>query len=193
MRKEVFSEVVYSKNVIEFVTVANEFCSFVESVYDFSRRDFLSKLQKLFALLYLKAALLPEPDSKFLEEAAEKFVSEDDYNFILDKLTIKLGAFDAYQEIYDSSFHSSQIPIEASIAENITDVYQDLKDFILNYRIGTIEVMNDALRECRLNFEEYWGQRLVNGLRVIHHLLYGNINLDEENETPGRSVQRASQ
>ena len=180
MQKEVFSEVVYSKNVIEFVTVANEYCSFVEAVDDFSRKDFLSRIQKLFPLIYLKASLLPEPDSELPDEVSEKFVSEDDYNFILNKLTVKLGEFDAYQEIYDSSFQYSQIPIEGSIAENITDIYQDLKDFILCYRIGTIEVMNDALRECSTNFEEYWGQRLVNGLRAIHYLLYSNTNLDEE-------------
>ena len=32
MSKEPFSEVVYSKNVIEFATVANEYCSFIEAV-----------------------------------------------------------------------------------------------------------------------------------------------------------------
>lgn len=183
MRKEIFSEVIYSKNVIEFVTVANEFCSFIEAVDDFSRKDFLTRLQKLFPLLYLKASLLPEPDTELPDEIAEKFVTEDDYNFILNKLTAKFGQFDSYQEIYDSSFQYSQIPIEGSISENITDIYQDLKDFIFCYRIGTVEVMNDGLNECKTNFEEYWGQRLVNGFRVIHHLLYSNSNLDEEDET----------
>lgn len=180
MSKEVFSEAVYSKNVIEFVTVANEYCSFVETVDHFTRKDFLSRIQKLFPLLYLKASLLPDPDPEMQEEAAERFVTEDDYNFILHKLVAKLGEFDAYQEIYDSSLQYSYIPVEGSIAENITDVYQDLKDFILCYRIGTVEVMNDALRECRTNYEQYWGQRLVNGLRAIHYLLYSNTNLNED-------------
>lgn len=184
MSKEVFSEVVYSKNVIEFVTVANEYCSFVETVDHFTRKDFLSRIQKLFPLLYLKASLLPEADPEMEDEVSEKFVSEDDYNFILNKLVAKFGEFDAYQEIYDSSLQYSYIPVEGSIGENITDIYQDLKDFILNYRIGTVEVMNDALKECRNNYEQYWGQRLVNGLRAIHYLLYSNANLDEEDKEP---------
>ena len=183
MSKEIFSEVVYSKNVIEFVTVANEYCSFVETVDHFTRKDFLSRIQKLFPLLYLKASLLPEPDAELSDEEPEKFVSEDDYNFILNKLVSKIGEFDAYQEIYDSSLQYSHIPVEGSIAENITDIYQDLKDFILCYRIGTLEVMNDAFRECRNNFEQYWGQRLVNGLRAIHYLLYSNANLEEEDKS----------
>ena len=182
MSTDVFSEVVYSKNVIEFVTVANEYCSFVEAVDHFNRKDFISRIQKLFPLLYLKASLLPEPDLEISDEAPEKFVGEDDYNFILNKLVSKIGEFDAYQEIYDSSMQYSHIPVEGSIAENITDIYQDLKDFILCYRIGTLEVMNDALGECRNNFEQYWGQRLVNGLRAIHYLLYGYANLDEEDK-----------
>ena len=179
MSKEPFSEVVYSKNVIEFATVANEYCSFIEAVDQFSRKDFITRVQKLFPLLYLKAVLLPEPDIEMSDDAPEKFVSEQDYNFILHKLEVKLGQFDAYHEVFDPSMQYSDIAIEASISENITDIYQDLKDFILAYRIGTLEVMNDALWECRNNFEQYWGQRLVNGLRAIHNLVYGNSDLEE--------------
>jgi hypothetical protein len=180
MSKEIFSELVYSKNVIEFVTVANEYCSFIESAEKFPRKDFLSRIQKIFPLLYLKASLLPEPNKEMSEEELEKFVTEEDYNYIQDKLISKLGDVDAYQEIYDSSLQYSYIPVEGSISENITDIYQDLKDFILSYRIGTLEVMNDAFIECRSNFEQYWGQKLVNALRAVHYLLYSNTNLEED-------------
>jgi hypothetical protein len=184
MRKEPFTEVVYSKNVIEFATVANEYCSFIEAVDQFQRKDFITRVQKLFPLLYLKTALLPEPDIEMSDDVPEKFVSEEDYNFILHKLEAKFGQFDAYHEVFDPSMQYSDLALEASISENITDVYQDLKDFILAYRIGTLDVMNDALWECRNNFEQYWGQRLVNGLRAIHNLVYGNANLDETDEEP---------
>jgi len=182
MGKELFSEVIYSKNVIEFATVANEYCSFIESVDKFQRKDFIKRVQKLFPLLYLKAALLPVPDIEMSDYASEKFVGEEDYNFILNKLEEKFGQFDAYQEVFDPSIQFSESAIEASISENITDVYQDLKDFILSYRIGTIEVMNDALWACRNNFEQYWGQRLVNGLRALHNLVYNNPEFDVTGE-----------
>lgn len=191
MSKVPFSEVVYSKNVIEFATVANEYCSFIEAVDQFPRKDFITKVQKLFPLLYLKAALLPEPDIEMTDDAPEKFVSEEDYHFILHKLEAKLGQFDAYHEVFDPSIQYSEVAIEASISENLTDVYQDLKDFILCYRIGTLEVMNDALWECRNNFEQYWGQRLVNGLRAIHHLVYGDSDLDETDEEDTKESSQA--
>jgi hypothetical protein len=187
MSKEPFSEVVYSKNVIEFATVANEYCSFIEAVEQFPRKDFITRVQKLFPLLYLKAALLPEPDIEMSDDAPEKFVSEEDYNFILHKLEEKFGQFDAYYEVFDPSIQYSAEPLEASISENIADVYQDLKDFILSYRIGTLDVMNDALWECRNNFEQYWGQRLVNGLRALHNLIYGISDLEETENQPEKS------
>jgi hypothetical protein len=38
--------------------------------------------------------------------------------------------------------------------------------------------MNDAIWECAKNFREYWGQRLVNILRVLHYLQYNQGNLN---------------
>ena len=106
-------------------------------------------------------------------------VSEEDYNYILNKLEVKLGQFDAYYDVFDPSIHLTEAAVEANISENVADIYQDLKDFILAYRIGTLEVMNDALWECRNNFEQFWGQRLVNGLRAIHNLVYGEADIRE--------------
>lgn len=174
----VFSDVVYSRNVIEFVTVANEFCSFAESAGSLSRKIFLSRLQKMLPLLYLKASLLPDPGEPDEEtETPEKFVSEEDYEFVLGKIKARLGELDGYPEIFDPAAALGEM-IESSIAENVADIYQDLKDFILAYRIGTTDVMRAALRECRNNFEQYWGQRLVNGLRAVHMLVYGNTTLE---------------
>ena len=179
MNKEPFSELVYSRNVIEFATVANEYCTFIEAVDQYQRKDFVTRLQKIFPLLYLKAALIPQPDLEMSDDIPEKFVNEDDYNFLLHKLEAKFGQFDAYYEVFDPSIHFTEAAVEASISENIADIYQDLKDFILAYRIGTLEVMNDALWECRNNFEQFWGQRLVNGLRALHQLVYGEMDIGE--------------
>lgn len=177
--ESLFSDVVYSRNVIEFATVANEFCTFTESVGDLTRVDFLAKLQKMFPLLYLKASLLPGLNElEDSEDTPEKFVTENDYNFILRKLSSKLGEFDSYPEILEPNTPLGEANVEANISENVADIYQDLKDFILSYRIGTVEVMRAALLECRTNFEQYWGQKLVNGLRAVHMLLHGSASVE---------------
>jgi hypothetical protein len=173
-----FSDIVYSRNVIEFATVANEFCAFTESVNELTRKDFLGKIQKLLPLLYLKASLLPDSNADDFDDTPEKFVTEEDYIFILKKLSNKLGEFDSYPEIFEPGTPLGEANVEANISENVADIYQDLKDFILSYRIGTVEVMRAALWECRNNFEQYWGQKLVNGLRAVHQLVYGNVNVE---------------
>lgn len=179
MNESLFQDVVYSRNVIEFATVANEFCTFAESVSEHTRKDFLGKLQKMLPLLYLKASLLPGLNElEDSEDTPEKFVTESDYTFILRKLSSKMGEFDSYPEIFEPGVALGDANVEANISENVADIYQDLKDFILSYRIGTVEVMRATLWECRNNFEQYWGQRLVNGLRAVHMLVHGNTNIE---------------
>lgn len=180
MSENDFEHIVYSKNVIEFVTVANEFCLFIESTDSISREDFVSKIQKILPLLYLKATLIPKIESTF-EEVNEKFVTEEEWNLVHKKLATKLGKFDDYLEVFDPLMAESDKPIVASISENLSDIYQDIKDFLMLYRIGTLEYMNDGLWECYENFLNYWGQKLVNVLRAIHNIRY-NVELNEEDE-----------
>lgn len=180
MREENSEHIVYSKSVIEFATVANEYCNFLESKQVLTTKQFLSTLQKLLPLLYLKTSMIPAlPDENY--ETPEKYLSEVDYSFLLNKLTVKLGENDGYLEVFDPGMQFSETPIESSIAENLCDIYQDLKDFIFAYRMGTTEIMSDAIWECKNNFEEFWGQKLVNVLRAIHTLLYSDNLLDEDN------------
>jgi hypothetical protein len=81
----------------------------------------------------------------------------------------------------------------------MTDIYQDLKNFLLLYQTGTREVMNDAVWECRLNFESFWGQKLTNSLRAIHKFIYSgeeirkvepNEDMNGERDTSGWFIER---
>jgi hypothetical protein len=179
MSSEGLSHIVYSKNVVEFVTVANEFCMFTEKVIDFTTSQLLGRLQKILPLIYLKASMLPEAE-RVLDDEVEKFVSELDYNILLQRWLQKLGSHDSFQEVFAPGMQFSEEALEESISEGIVDIYQDLKNFITSYSLGNEDVMNDALSECIFNYKEYWGQRLVNILRAVHMLLVGGIDLDEE-------------
>lgn len=58
MEKE--SQTIFEKNVIEFVTVAAEFCAFLERAEHMKRKAFVDTSLKILPLLYLKASLLPK-------------------------------------------------------------------------------------------------------------------------------------
>ena len=177
--------IVYSKNVIEFVTVAKEFCSFLENADRIIRSDFINKSQKILSLLYLKASLLPATDP-VLDEGNEKFVTEAEWDLIHSKVLRKLGQYDQYIEVFDPRMQENGDPFQASLSENLADIYQDLMDFLSLYRIGNTDIMNDALWECRLSFEQYWGQGLVNALGALNRIIYGSEITDESdrNGTP---------
>lgn len=189
MSGEELNPIVYSKNVIEFVTVANEYCKFVETAGNEDPFVLLGKAQKLLPLIYLKASLLPEFGSTE-ELELERYVTEVDYNFLQQRIMNVLGPHDDYQEVFEPEMQFSDAPLSASISENLTDIYQDLKDFILSYRIGDDLVMQEALWTCMANFRGYWGQKLVNGLRAIHSLIYSQTDFDQDVERPSEAEDR---
>lgn len=173
------NSIAYSKNVIEFITVANEFCSFLERSESLETPDFLGRLQKMLPLLYLKASLLSEFEFE-AEDDLEKFVSEMDYNLIQQKILRHTGANDDYQEVFLSGIQYSESALTASISENVADIYQEMKDLVMSFRMLNDEVMVQAVWECKNNFSQLWGQSLVNCLRAIHNLIYVENTQDEE-------------
>ena len=162
---------VYSRNVVEFTAAAVEFCKYAERAVEMKGDEILKILQRILPYLYIKASLLPALEPYF-EDGNEKFVTESDWSRIHDTLRDKFGTADDYLEVFDEKMNESEVPVVSSLSENMADIYQDLKDFLLLYQTGTQEVMNDAVWECRLNFENIWGQKLTNSLRAIHRFLY---------------------
>jgi hypothetical protein len=189
MMEEELNSIVYSKDVIEFVTVANEYCNFLENANHYKTSRALSVAQKILPLVYLKATLLPEVDKVF-EEDIEKYVTELDYNILLQKWAAKFGEFDSYREVFAAGAEISDDAMEASISECLMDIYQNLKDFISAYSLGNEEVMNDALAECRFQFKEYWGQQLVNVLRAIHYLVATDADVDADDTAIKNTSQK---
>jgi hypothetical protein len=163
-------KVVYSRDTIEFVTVAVQYCAYLED-FDAAETDITDKLTKVLPLLYLKASLVPET-GMVNDEEPEITVTEGDYNYIMSKLYEVFGKDETYLEVFLQDMKYSETPISASISEDLTDIYQDIKNFITVFERGITENMNDALYVCMENFKAYWGQKLVNVLRALHTLKY---------------------
>ena len=190
MREEELNSIVYSKNVIEFITVANEFCSFLERSEDFESPVFMGRLQKILPLLYIKASLLP-PFELEAEDELEKFVTETDYNEIREKVLEHTGGDDEYQEVFLAGMQFSETALPASISENIADIYQEMKDLVMSFRTMNDEVMEQAIWECGNNFSHLWGQTLVNCLRAVHNVIYAE-NKDEDPKSAQKSKNKDS-
>ena len=167
------SQVIFDKNSIEFVTVAAEYCGFIERARGVEPGAFVDTALKILPLLYLKASLIPECEM-IGEEDLEVFVTEEDYECIQYAIAQVLGAQDDYLEVFHPDMAYSDTPIKKNISEDLADIYQDLKDFIGVFQLG----MNDSLYVCKEHFAEYWGQRLVNTMRALHNVKYNDSDLE---------------
>ena len=176
---------IYDKNTVEFVTVAAEFCGFLERTGEMKRRPFVDKALKLLPLLYLKASLLPEYAERMDEFDPEIFVTEGDYERVRAGVAALMGRYDDYLDVFLDDMAYSDTPICQTISEGLADIYQPVKDFICVYQLGLGRTMNDALVVCRENFSEFWGQRLLNVMRALHDVKYNvRQETDEEADEP---------
>ncbi|MCQ2973285.1 MAG: DUF5063 domain-containing protein [Bacteroidales bacterium] len=172
-------DTIFEKNTIEFVTVSNEYCAFVEKANKIEKSEFVTKLQKILPLLYLKATMLPTSEMDL--EEPEVFISEYDYDYIKNKVSNCLAASDAYISIFNYSNNETEFE-QAEISECVADIYQDIKNFIENFKTGSEDAMKAALAKCENNFKEYWGFRLLSLLNAIHVLAYSTNDDDFEDD-----------
>ena len=178
MKKE--NQTIFDKNVIEFVTVAAEFCAFLERSELISRKDFVDKILKILPLLYFKTTLLPKCE-EINDETLENYVTEEQYEAIRTKVAGIMAEKDDYLDVFVEDMVYSDQPIRKNISEDLADIYQDIRDFIFIFQLGLNETMNDALFICQENFKTLWGQKLVNTLRALHEVKY-NIDSDNDDE-----------
>ena len=179
MKKE--SQVIFDRNVVEFVTVAAEFCKFLEQAETMKRDIFVDTSLKILPLLYLKAAMLPETEI-IGDDAPESYVTEETYEVLRINLAGILAEKDDYLDVFIQDMVYSAQPIKKNISEDLADIYQAIKDFIFVFQLGLNETMNDSLAICQEQFKEYWGQTLVNTLRALHDVKYRQSEEDEPEE-----------
>ncbi len=164
--------------VLEFVTVSAEYCATLERNSEYEKEEFVQKMQKILPLLYLKASLLPkiaESEEGFMQS----YVTEDDWTGLFFALKDKLGKDVEYLEVFDDRINDSDAPVVASLAENFVDIYQDLRDFLMNFHLGTEELVTEALWQLQSNFANHWGQYTVNALRAVHQIVTQEKKNDE--------------
>ncbi|NQU33530.1 MAG: DUF5063 domain-containing protein [Bacteroidetes bacterium] len=178
MSDQTIDDITLSKSVIEMATVANEFCYFFETLEKKDKETILDFTQRILPLLYLKGTLLPEvtPNNP---EANERFVTEEQWEQIFTQLRDKFGKDDEFWVI-DPQYINETEPLKASLSENIADIYQDMKDFLMLLQKNTLAARENAISECSTLLGNHWGYRVGNIFSRIHHLIY----FEEELDTP---------
>lgn len=178
---EITNNPVYSKQALEFVTVATEYCNFIENSDKISKKDFIDKMHKLLTFLYQKAVLLP--NLELLYDANEKFVTELDWNNAKKLVNATLVSHDQFVKVENLEDYQEDTDAEYSLSELMSDIYQELMDFVTIYQIGNEESMNDAISDIKSTFEQFWGIKLLVLTQSLHKIIYSKVDLADEELT----------
>ena len=182
--------IIYSKQTIEFITVAAEFCAFLEETKNYNRSEFVDKIVKILPLLYLKALLLPDTSEQDIDDDIELIVTEEDYQYIRLNIQNILSDKDDYLEVFLSDIQYSDAPITSFISEDLADIYQDIKNFLSVFSHQYEPTMLNSLIVLNSNFKDDWSQKLVNVLRPLNTILFSDDSDDEfieDNENRNQS------
>jgi hypothetical protein len=155
----------------EFVKLCRRYFEYLEKLPDRKITDFWDMQLRLLPEIYTGVFYLPAIEARYASDV-EKFVTERGYNKIFTSMVAYIGALDKFSDFSDLSYPGTVKVIEVSLSEILTDIYQELKDFVLLYETGTLENMNDAIADCFDSFGQYWGVKLLTATRIIHVNLY---------------------
>jgi len=164
---------VYSGEMVEFVTSANEFCRFLEQLNELDGRLFIEGSVLLLSRVYSSVIRIGDTEPVYDDSPLEATVTEMDWNMIDQRISMLLGAHNDYlRPAGEAEFDRSEL-VTQTISEDLADIYQELRDFTTIYGRGMEELMNDAAWELKERFDEHWGIKLLRSLAELH-LLYVN-------------------
>ena len=170
----------YSKDAIDFVKLAADYCLKLEHSREATPRKFVRSMLNSLPYIYIKAGALLDTAANYDMPGVDPQVTEDDYNYVRNSVFDVIGRYDEYLDVFVEDMKYSDRPILRSVSEELADIYQDLRNFIAAYQDGMEDMMAAALCEVLDSFKDYWGQKIVNVMRALHDILYQQMDDADE-------------
>ena len=154
-----------------FSEVANQFCDAIDSVKDVNRVDLAIKIYPLLPLLIAEAIKLPTVG---LSERGDETINikggmtHGQWEEMYSRLKEELGDWDLYSQVFDPT--KDREVIYGSLADDIADIYRDVKGGIVLYQTG-LASPDHIVWEWRFSFYSHWGHHAIDALRTIHSRL----------------------
>ena len=138
----------------DFYLSASNYCRVIENFGSIKGNNLTSLLCSLLEL-YTKALSLPDVESD----------NEKETDFEISVPLINLKKYDHYWEVFNP-YHFDE-PVEASLSDDILDIYKDVKRGIFLYEKNE---HIEAIWEWKVNFEIHWGSHAVDAIRALHSI-----------------------
>ena len=164
----------------QFGSVARKFCTTVDTAADLEKDQFLLQIYRILPDLLIEAIRLPDTDPwkrNEPEDGSEDFpvqgtaqeTNRRGWSILYNLLKEKLGQDDLYWMVFDPTSEDNET-IRGSLADDIADVYGDLKESLSLMDKNAI-IAEVAIWNWRLLFYSHWGDHALSALRTIHKLL----------------------
>ena len=148
----------------EFAEVAREYCEWVEAA---PNPEDLLIVHRLLAELQLKALKLPDVWGE--GEYVDVEDNRDDWETIRNRLhDLPLNR---YWKVFDV-FADSEEPVFCTLADDLGDIYFDLKEGLYFFDQGNEE---EAIWRWRFAYFTHWGQHLTGAQTALHQFFADQI------------------
>ncbi|MBD5213168.1 MAG: DUF5063 domain-containing protein [Bacteroidales bacterium] len=159
-------------HLMHIVALAGEYCAVLADAPSMEKENFVAAMLRLLPSLYLEFGST-EPQGNDPSFFLTQYLEEDDYMSVSRGIAALLGEDDSYLETIEEDMKYSDTPIGASVSEGLTDIYQDLFNFITEVRESEGLQLAEAYDACHENFVMYWSATLCSVLRPLNNIRYG--------------------
>lgn len=162
------------KSLIHIVALCSDYCATIENAAELDQPELVKSLLSSLSKIYFEFLDIEPGEDSSIDEwvlssaSSASNLDEDQYEMIRGQLSSVFGENDTYLETFEKDMKYSDTPIATSISENLADIYQPLYNFVVEVRESEGSNIDDAYRECREQFDEYWSQTLCNVLRALN-------------------------
>lgn len=165
------------KNAIAFTGLCAEYCALAAGHNN--PGDFTLAMLKLLPRIYICATDL-KATSALDDTWIDAALTEEQYNEVRDNIQAMMGPHDIYLEVFEEDMKYSDTPVSASVSENLADIYQVLYDYLNTVKLGTDDIVAQAIASVKESFKEYWSATLCNVLRALNHLWQYDLQQEDE-------------
>jgi hypothetical protein len=104
-----------------------------------------------------------EPDT---DGAKQSTMTHDQWKIVYDDIGGTLGRWNYYWDVYDPYSESDHEAVCGSVADDLSDIYRDLRDGLRAADDETAQP-NDVFWAWRFDFESHWAAHAAGALRAL--------------------------
>jgi hypothetical protein len=149
----------------EFRRIAEEYCALVEVAPRADREDLHAALLDVLPRIYAGALALPYAKPE-IDDLLPDRPTDDERTATYAGLKDVLGWLDYYRSVEPYPVESNEAPDVGSLADDLADIWRDVKQGLLALDAGTVEA--DVIWQWRHDFTSHWGRHAVDALAALH-------------------------